>query len=625
MNSIVFAGILISIITAIPVFWQLKSHPPGLKILFFTEMWERFSYYGMRGLLIFYLTEQFLFNDKAASAQYGAYTTLVYLLTLIGGIVADRYLGARKAVAFGALLLVFGHLTMAVEGAPSIQTLTYQHATYDFVATGRGSDRVVKLKVADGAYAFGPAKDGGLEIKDLPATAPLPHILPKGAFQLGVVQQDPRYLNFLYAALALIVMGVGFLKATASSLVGQLYSERDPRRDPGFTLYYYGINLGSFWAAILCGWLGERFGWAFGFGAAGLGMFLGFIVFTLGRPLLQGKGEPPDVVLLKRPIVGPLNREHLIYLAALIGAGVMFLVLRHSALVGALLGLTAASVLGYVLVVVFRQCDRKERDRVFLALTLVAGATIFWTLFEQAGSSMNLFAQRNVNLNLIAQPTEISLFGRQVLFAASKVGQAAVKLRPDVFWIDTGMTAAQTQSFGQAFILLFAPLFAACWAILGRIGRDPAPLVKFGLGLIQVGLGFLVLVYGARFADGGARTPLMFLGLAYLLHATGELCISPVGLSQITKLAPSMLISTLMAVWFLSNAMAQYIGGMIAAATSTETVAGQVLDPKAALATSLSVFQTIGWVGVGAGLLFLALNPFLRRWSHGADATTPKA
>src|SRR4051812_10956585 len=278
MDIVVVVGLIIAAATAVPVFLQLRQHPRGLRILFFAEMWERFSYYGMRGLLIFYLTQHFLFDDKTAAGQYGAYTSLVYLLPLIGGFLADRWLGARKAVAFGALLLVAGHMTMAIEGQPATQILNYHGATYDFRVTGRASARDVKLMVAGQPYGYAPSSDGGLDIQALPATAPLPAHLAKGDYQIAVAKQDPLFKNILYVALALIIMGVGFLKANISAIVGQLYPQGDPRRDPGFTLYYYGINLGSFLASILCGWLGQTVGWWAGFGAAGVGMALGWVV-----------------------------------------------------------------------------------------------------------------------------------------------------------------------------------------------------------------------------------------------------------------------------------------------------------------------------------------------------------
>ena len=294
MDIVFVVGLVVTLATAVPVALQLRRHPRGLAILFFTEMWERFSYYGMRGLLIFFLTQQFLMDDKVANAGYGAYTALVYLMPLIGGVVADRLLGTKKAVAFGALLLVAGHMAMAFEGRPAVQVLTYQGAKYEFVAEGRGEDRQVRLKVGEGAYDYAATSDGGLQFKGLPAASPLPSVLPKGAFQLSVRDDNPIFQKIMYLALALIIMGVGFLKANISSIVGQLYPQDDPRRDAGFTLYYFGINIGAFWAAIACGWLGQSVGWWAGFGAAGVGMLLGYVVFLWGQPLLEGHGGPPD-------------------------------------------------------------------------------------------------------------------------------------------------------------------------------------------------------------------------------------------------------------------------------------------------------------------------------------------
>src|SRR5437764_14563435 len=213
MDIVVVSGLVIALATSVPVFLQLRQHPRGLRILFFAEMWERFSYYGMRGLLIFYLTQHFLFDDKTAAASYGAYTSLVYLVPVIGGFLADRFLGARKAVAFGALLLVAGHFTMALEGEPATQVLTTHGATYNFQITGRAVAREVKLLVDGQGYAYAPSADGGLDIKNLPATAPLPAHLAKGDYQISIAHQDPLFKNILFLALALIIMGVGFLKA----------------------------------------------------------------------------------------------------------------------------------------------------------------------------------------------------------------------------------------------------------------------------------------------------------------------------------------------------------------------------------------------------------------------------
>ena len=286
-----WSGWSFTLVTAIPVLLQLRGHPRGLFVLFFAEMWERFSYYGMRALLIYYLTQHFLFADKAAAAQYGAYTTLIWLMPLVGGVLADRYLGNRKAIVFGAVLLTIGQLSLAIQGPPAQQVLTYQGHTYAFRTSGRGDSRHVALEVGSGAYDFAPTADGGLQLRGLPASAPLPATLAKGAYRLGVRKAPAMFESVLYLALSLIVMGTGFLKANITSIVGQLYPAHDPRRDAGFTLYYYGMNLGAFWSAAICGAVGESVGWWAGFGLAGLGMAAGLVVFVLGPRPAPGQGR----------------------------------------------------------------------------------------------------------------------------------------------------------------------------------------------------------------------------------------------------------------------------------------------------------------------------------------------
>jgi POT family proton-dependent oligopeptide transporter len=415
-------------------------------------------------------------------------------------------------------------------------------------------------------------------------------VLPAGSYSLGVRDRDTTALSVMYLALSLIVIGVGFLKSNISSIVGALYTQGDPRRDPGFTLFYYGINLGSFWSAIGCAWLGQNVGWWAGFGLAGVGMTAGFLAFVLGRKTLEGKGEPPDPVALARPVLGPLNTENLIYLMALPGVGLVWLLIGRPPLVGWMLAVGSVGVLAYIGWFMWRRCTRIEAQRLGLALVLIVSSVVFWTLFEQAGSSMNQFAERNTDLRI-------------------GFGQS--------------MTAAQAQSFNPGVILLGAPVFAALWAWLGARGRDPDPVVKFGLALVQVGLGFFVLVWGASLHDAAYQVPLVFLAVAYLLHTTGELCLSPVGLSQMTKLSPVAVVSTMMAVWFLALSWAQWLGGMVAQLTASETVGGQVLDPAAALVTYAEVFKTIGLWAVGIGIVMLAASPWLKRWAHGASDTRP--
>ena len=593
MDIVVVVGLIVAAATAVPVFLQLRQHPKGLRILFFAEMWERFSYYGMRGLLIFYLTQHYLFDDKTASANYGAYTSLVYLLPVIGGVLADRFLGARKAVAFGALLLVAGHFTMAFEGKPATQVLTYQGAAYDFQVTGRADSRKVNLIVAGQPYAYGPSADGGLDIKGLPAAAPLPSHLAVGQYQLSVQAQPPLFKNILYLALALIIVGVGFLKANISAIVGQLYPQGDPRRDPGFTLYYFGINLGSFLASITCGWLGQTVGWWAGFGAAGVGMALGWLVFVLGKPMLEGKGEPPNPVALAQARFGPISTEWLIYLGAFVGVAVIWAVVQSFTVVSYVLLVGAIVTLGYVFWYMATKASKIERDRVILAIVLIAASVVFWALYEQGGSSLGLFAERNVDLHLYG---------------------------------DQSMKPAQAQSFQSGWILILAPIMAAIWTFLGRFGRDPNPVAKFGAGLLLIGASYYVIILGGKFAGADFKSPLIFLAGAYLMQTTGEMCVSPVGLSQMTKLAPPLLISTLMATWFLGTAGAQFVAAKIAQLTSSDTIGGQVLDAGKALATYSHVFGMIGLWGLGAGALMIVLSPWLKKLAHGASdiAAQPK-
>jgi POT family proton-dependent oligopeptide transporter len=589
--TIFYVGIGLTFFTMIPVVWQLMRHPKGLFILFFAEMWERFSFYGMRGLLIFYLTQHFLMDDTFANGQYATYNALVYLLPLVGGVLADRYIGTRKAIAFGAILLVLGHFTMGLEGPAAVQVLKHDGNEYTFDVAGRGDNQVVRLVVNGQKYEYGPTADGGLEIKGLPPQSPLPAVLAANTYQLDVRPADRMYTDILYLALALIIMGVGFLKANISSIVGQLYEQTDQRRDAGFTLYYYGINLGAFWATIATGALNEAFGWWAGFGAAGIGMLAGLLVFGIGKPWLEGKGEPPNPERLAKPVIGPINTEWLIYIGGILGVGAIWLVVQNHHLVEQVLPWASVVMLVYLVYFMMTQCTWVESQRLILAIVLIASSAVFWTLFEQAGSSLNQFAQRHTVLT---------------------VGGVT-------------LSSPQVQSFNAGMILVLAPIFALLWAVLGRLNLDPNPALKFGLALLQAGAGFYVLVWGASFVDDSFRVPLFVLALTYLLHTTGELCISPVGLSQMTKLAPSVLISTVMATWFLASSIAHIFAGFLAKMTAATTVAGHVLDPSKAFVTYMTTFEFIGQIGLAAGAVLIILSPILRYLAHDVTVRTQPA
>ena len=469
------------------------GHPKGLYMLFFAEMWERFSYYGMRALLIFYLTQHWLFNDSKSNLIYGAYTSLVYITPVLGGYLADRYLGQRKAVLFGGILLALGHATMAIEGV------------------------------------------GG--------------------------QNDPT-INVFWLALALIIVGSGFLKANISVMVGQLYRLTDMRRDAAYTIFYMGINVGAALGTILVGYLGQRIGWNWGFGLAGIGMVAGLIVFVLGKKVLLGAGEAPAP--LER------NKEILLYGTGLAAVAVMWALVQYQDVIQTLLIISGVALLGYVLYEAFK-LEKEPRERIFAILFLIALNPLFWGLFEQAGGSLNLYTDRFVAIG--------------------------------------DVPASIFQSINPIYIILFAPVFAALWVALGKRGLEPSAPAKFGLALLQVGAGFLVFVLGANSVGADAMTPVIFVFLIYLLHTTGELCLSPVGLSAMNRLAPSFMASLIMGAWFYMTAVGNFVAGKIGEATGGE---GGEMSKE----ITLSIYNKIGWVAVGAGVIVLALSPIVKRWMH---------
>ncbi len=470
------------------------GHPKGLFVLFFAEMWERFSYYGMRALLIFYLTKHWLFSDGEAGVIYGAYTALVYITPVLGGYLADKYLGQRKAVTYGAVLLTFGHFLMGFEG------------------------------------------NGG---------------------------QDPAALNIFWLALAFIIVGSGFLKANISVIVGQLYPRTDVRRDGAYTIFYMGINLGAFLGSLLCGYLGETYGWAYGFGAAGFGMLLGLIVFTWGKPFLLGRGEPPKALAK--------GLEWGLYAIGLAAVGACWWMVQNQSVVGTLLGVAGAVLVAYVLFTAVVKLEAQDRDRIFAALFLIMGSILFWALFEQAGSSLNLYTDRYVDR--------------------------------------AGVPASVFQSVNAAYIVLLAPVFAGLWTWLGKKGMEPSAPAKFGLAMIQLGAGFLVLVAGAA---NGVATPVLFIFLIYLLHTTGELCLSPVGLSAMNRLAPAHMASLIMGTWFFASATGNFVAGLIAAATGSERASGEGAGQQVVL----DVYSQIGWIAVAVGVGVLVISPLIKKLMH---------
>jgi len=540
------------------------GHPKGLYMLFFAEMWERFSYYGMRAILIFYLTQHWLFSDSRSNLIYGAYTSLVYITPVLGGYLADRYLGQRRAVLYGGILLAVGHSLMAVEGV------------------------------------------GG--------------------------QNDPT-INVFWAALAFIIVGSGFLKANISVMVGQLYNLTDTRRDAAYTIFYMGINVGAAIGTILVAYLGQTIGWGFGFGLAGIGMLAGLVVFVLGKKALRGAGEAP----------APLSRgtEMLLYGVGLAAVAVIWILVQYQNVIQTLLVASGTILLGYVAlqatfklpygsladapqfrvrlmlaglslmlvqpvattfglgfandnlaagmptsawimlaglvlilaVMALEKYSREDhpRDRIFAILFLISLNPIFWGLFEQAGGSMNLFTDRFVERG--------------------------------------NVPAGIFQSINPIYIILLAPIFAGLWQWLGARGKEPSAPAKFSLALLQMGLANLVLVWGTEAFGVAVMTPVFLVFMYYLLATTAELCLSPVGLSAMNRLAPSFMASLIMGAWFYMTAVGNFVAGKIGEATGGH-------DGEMSKQGLLDVYEMFGWISIGVGVAVLALSPIVKRWMH---------
>ncbi|MFZ9889506.1 MAG: peptide MFS transporter, partial [Myxococcota bacterium] len=616
-------------------FERRVGHPLGLFLLFFAEMWERFSYYGMRALLVFYMMKGFLgFGDSKAYAVYGAYTALVYATPFIGGLLADKLLGARRAVVIGGLLMAAGHLLMTLE--------------------------------VDAAF---------------------------------------------YGALALLICGNGFFKPNISTIVGGLYPDRPEKRDSGFTIFYMGINLGAAMAPLLCGYIGETYGWHYGFGLATIGMLIGLAVFVaparvtqvligLGalaaaglmvysvreNPLLLAinlaiaiallvaagfatwalshgalpdeAGRAPSEEALKAPFVAGLSKLQTVYLGIVVAVPVLALLVRRDELAGYLL-----TVFGIIaLVVIVREAIRGtlvERQRLFVVLVMMFFSMLFWAFFEQAGSSVNNFTDRNVDrvfedrvittadvgttldlvptqamLGYVAPAGTISGHDGKVITLdklealKTSVAGGTVSWLVDASHVGMGLGASSSaeipastfQSANPIFILLFGLVFSALWAFLAKRKLEPSTPVKFGLGLLQLGLGFAAFWYGAKTASSNGMVGVSWLLLGYLLHTTGELCISPVGLSMVTKLSPPRIVSRVMGAWFLATAFSNLLAAVIAQLTGVGGHGGEeavgVPPPVETVGVYGAVFGQIAVAAAVSALLVFALSPLLRRWMH---------
>lgn len=646
----------------------LFGHPTGLYTLFFAEMWERFSYYGMRALLVLYMIKGFLrYGDSQAYSVYGAYTALVYMTPFFGGMLADRVLGARIAVVIGGTLMALGHLLM-----------TWEHPTVFFVA------------------------------------------------------------------LACLIVGNGFFKPNISAIVGKLYTAKPERRDAGFTIFYIGINLGAAMSPLLCGYIGETYGWHYGFGLATIGMLVGLAVFvapTVAAQLLIGCGAAaaaaglllfrpdsaiaigtnaliaialvasavisiralalgglPDQVGRRPPAgpqdhsgaaiapladwkiyvgialsipvfallvsgFGPFNQGRMVQVipestlesmrasSSLLVSGAATFLEEISKPAGLVLFVTGILALAYLLKETF-SLSLIARHRMYVVLILTFFSLLFWAIFEQAGSSLNNFTDRNVDRVVAGEPITPEQVGQTIQLQPTQQ-QLGYTQDGRVFTLDeldalrtanaddprftipwqidashVGMQvsrradelpASTFQAVNPIYILVFGLVLSALWTVLGNRGWEPSTPVKFALGLLLLGCGFGAFWIGAQTSDGRGMVAVQWLLVGYLIQTLGELCLSPVGLSMITKLSPARLVSTVMGAWFLATAFSQYLAGIISQFTRIDEPSGGIPAPIRTVHIYGDVFGVIALMGVAAGVVCLAMSPLLRRWMHEGE------
>jgi POT family proton-dependent oligopeptide transporter len=572
------------------------GHPRQLARLFSIEMWERFGFYGMRALLVLYLTKHFLVADYQANGIVGGYLSLVYLTPVIGGWLADYYLGSKRSVKWGALVMALGYLLLCFGGSEAKPYAVIDGQRYDVQVERSGSvlDTTANKQwvVLNGQrLTIHGLPDGSVQLTG--DNGRVAQTVAKNAFQPGA-ERSPFYLALMLIALSLIVIGNGFFKPNISTIVGTLYDKGDRRRDAGFTIFYWGINIGSIGGQVLCPIFVGWFGWWAGFAVVVVGMLIGYSLIQFDGGRLAGYGEPPERK-------GP-DRAWLIYVFSIISVPIFWLIFRNvmntpeaeagSGLWGYIL---ATPFLGKVLFLTFLAAvvgipiwsykvgNKVEFQMMLAAIILVVFNVTFWTLFEQAASSLTLFADRN---------TTLELFG--------------------IF-----VSAPQTQNFNPITIVIFAPIMSWLWIRLAKKGWEPSIQVKFGIALLLVGLGFVVLAWSTGTANADFRVALWWLVLTYFLHSIAELCISPVGLSMITKLSIARVVGMMMGVWFLSISIGEYLAGAAAQAASVQTVGGEVTNPQLALQTYAHTFMVGGESTMIAGVVLLAISPWLRRIMHG--------
>ncbi|HMQ48281.1 MAG TPA: oligopeptide:H+ symporter [Saprospiraceae bacterium] len=526
LGLLIFGWLFVLVWVPLVVLSQRKMHPAALFTLFFTELWERFSFYGMRAFLVLYMTgvlfQQMAQGEADARAYgiYGAFNALLYAAPVVGGMIADRMLGFRRTILIGGIMMALAQFTLAANAA------------------------IFKME------------------------------------------------NMFFLGLGLLAVGNGFFKPNISSFLGTFYDKNDQRKDGAFTIFYMGINIGAFLAPITCGFLAQRVDWSLGFLAAGIGMTLGIIVFWRNMSKYQDKGNPPNVASLKDAFFAGMSKQTTILLGSLVCIPLFAWLINFETVTDYILIIGGLGIMGYFLYEGLTMKDREDGERMLVFFFLFFFHMIFWTLFEQAGGSLTVLTDRYVNRH--------------------------------------GIEASQFQAVNPLYIMLFAPVFSWIWLKLSKRGKEPRTPMKFFYGLLQIAFGYFLIVWGARsiipMLEGvspdaevmPALIPLFFLMAMYLFHTTGELSISPVGLSVVTKLAPAKMVGFLMGAWFLSISFAHKIAGELGKQIASG--GGESVDAATALKGYADVYMTWGvYITLGAAVILLLLSPILKRWMHGIN------
>ncbi|HLS94416.1 POT family proton-dependent oligopeptide transporter [Sphingobacterium allocomposti] len=479
------------------------KYPKQLWYLFLVEMWERFCFYGMRGVLAIFMVDQLLLTEKDANLKYGAIQAFVYAFTFVGGIFADKILGFKRSLTFGAVLMVLGN---------------------------------------------------------------------------GLIAIDPH--QFFYFGIALTIIGTGFFKPNISSMVGDLYREGDSRRDAGFGVFYSGINVGALLGGALCVWLGKEHSWNLAFLAAAIVMLIGLLIFTFTKKHLGPIGNSPLVHLSK---AAKIRREVMVYAGALICIPLIFIMVNNTRYTDLFMYIVGPLALVYFLFQLLREKERSVRQQLIAALILILFSILFFAIFEQAGGSLALFANNNLQHDLL------------------------------FFQIDPNVVNNGANSL---FVIVFSPLLGLLWLALAKKKLEPNTVVKFGLGFLFLAIGYYIFFGTRLFADATGKTSLEVFTLAYLAVTIGELCLSPIGLSMITKLSPRHLGGMMMGLWFLASAYGQYVAGLLGAGMSSPDENASLFDKLIAYTDG---YQQLAIYSLVAGVVLVVLSPAVRKLMNGVS------